>query len=109
MFLVLAVEENQDWVTNKLIASRQRRRYSNQQSATQPHTGQPNPSSATQAHTGHSKPAILKLLLLMAVFLVARNCGKLDTYIGNTGGGLETCACEGSVLRILYFLLTGYV
>jgi hypothetical protein len=84
-FLVLAVEENQDWVTNKLTASRQHRRYSNQQ-------------RATQAHAGHSKPAVLKLLLVMAVFLVARNCGTLGTYIGNTGGEVETCTCEGSVL-----------
>ena len=109
MFLVLAVEENQDWATNKLTASRQRRRYSNQQSATQAHAGHPNPSSATQAHTEHSKPGVLKLLLLMAVFLVARNCGMLGTCISNIGGELETCACERSVLRILYLLLTRHI
>lgn len=91
MFLVLAVEANQDWATNKLTASRQCREHSNQQSATQAHAGHPNPSSATQAHTGHSKPAVLKLLLLMAVFLVAGNCGTLGTYTGNTGGELDTC------------------
>lgn len=108
-FLVLAVEENQDWVPNKLTASRQRRRHCNQQSATQAHAGHPNPSSATQTHAGHSKPAVHKLLLLMAVFLVARNCGTLGTYFGNTGGESETRACEGSVLQILYLLLTGYV
>lgn len=98
MFLVFAVEANHDWVTNKLTASRQCRRYSDQQSATKAHAGHPNQSSATQAHTGHSKPAVLKLLLLMAVFLVAKNCGMLDMYTGNTGGKLDTCTCEGSVL-----------
>jgi len=107
MFLVFAVEANQEWVTNKLTASRQCSRYSSQESATQVHAGHPNPSSATQAHTGHSKPAVLKLLLLMAVFLVAKNCGMLGMYTGNTGGELDICACEGSVLRILYLLLTG--
>jgi hypothetical protein len=49
IFLVLAVEENQDWVSNEVTASRQCRRYSNQQCATQAHAGYPNPSSATQA------------------------------------------------------------
>jgi hypothetical protein len=107
MFLVFAVEVNQDLVTNKLTASRQCRRYSNQQSATQAHAGHPNPSSTTQAHTGHSKPAVLKLLLLTAVFLVAKNCGMLGMYTGNTGGELDTCTYEGSVLQILYLLLTG--
>jgi len=103
MFLVFAVEVNQDSVT----ASRQCRRYSNQQSATQAHARHPNPSSTTQAHTGHSKPAVLKLLLLTAVFLVAKNCGMLGMYTGKTGGELDTCTYEGSVLQILYLLLTG--
>jgi hypothetical protein len=84
-FLVLVVEENQDWVTNKVTASRQRKRYSNQQ-------------GATQAHRGHSKPEVLKLLLLTAVFLLARNCGTLGTYTGNTRRESETCACKGSIL-----------
>jgi hypothetical protein len=92
----LAVKENQDWVTNKMTSLSQRRGYSNQ-------------LSATHAHAGHSTPAVLKLLLLTSVFLVVRNCGTLDKYTGNTGGESETCACEGSVLWILNFLLTGHV
>ena len=109
MSLFLAVEENQGWVTNKITSSRQCRRYSNQLSATQACAEHPNPSSATQAHAGHSKPGVLTLLLLMAAFLVARNCGTMGTYTGNTTGEVETCLCEGSALRILYLLLTGYV
>jgi hypothetical protein len=67
----LPVEENQDWVTNKMTSSSQRRGYSNQ-------------VSATQGHAGNSAPAVLKLFLLMSVFLVVRSCGTMDKYIGNT-------------------------